>query len=1066
LVGATLVAAAAFGVVFVAATGAAPSPCPIPGNFEIDGDMTQLTCDPGADDWDTPNIGVQSTSQGGTYKTAGKDDEDPSTWESSGSTPDKTNFEQAYATSRVVAGHFYVFVAWERTDTAGTQGYAIEIDNSGSNVGTDGTPQPDRGSGGSVFYISSQGSDAPLFASACSFTSQSTYGTTCTNSDASVTAAINTAEISDPLRGTTQAAGSFFEVALDITGLTGIEPSCPGAAATTVYLRSITGQTGNGNLKGYMAPLEVAPDSTCVPPPIVTTATPGGSSNAIGATQHDDVTVGTEQAPGVGSVDFFLCSPAEVTANGGDCSADGTQVGSATLDSNGQASSDDIDGSTAPGDNAAGTYCWRAEFTPSADDHNYLAGSHTNNDSECFTIVPDSPQVTTVADPSSAIIGAAALASVSDTATFTDGFMLDGRDASFTLYSDAGCLDATSVSGTASIDGGSATFTGDASGLAVGTYYWGVSLAADANNNAVSECGGDQGVENEVLSIVPASPSVSTVADPSSVVVGSDESGAVSDTATFSDGFMLDGRDATFTLYSDSGCSAATSVSGTATIGGGSATFTGDASSLEVGTYYWGVSLPADASNSGVSECGGAEGVENEMLSIEPASPSVTTVADPTVVGVGSEASGAVSDTATFTDGFMLDGQDAAFTLYSDPSCDPADATSVAGSATIEGGQATFTGDASGLSAGTYYWGVSYLGDNNNNAVSECGGDEGVENEILTIGVASPTIGTTLSASAGNVGIKVHDSAQLSGATPDAGGTVTYSVYSDATCSTKVADGGTVDVTDGSVPNSSDVTFNTPGTYYWQASYSGDPNNDPALSACTDEKLVIAPLIDLAITKAGSPASQNLGAGNITWTIVVTNNGPDTATGVTTSDPMPAGNTFVSVTTTQGTCTGGAILNCSLGTIAAGGTVTITLVTTPTVAATVTNVVTVVGNETETNTANNTASASVVVNKFNPPPAVFCVAVSKITPTQLFVGRKTGLTIHLTKHGKAVKGVRVLIKGPKLHMRTKPSNAKGIVKQQLKMKKAGIVTFTPIASKRCNTKRVGVTGVFTPPVTG
>src|SRR2546428_9416142 len=107
-VGATLVAAAAFGIFFVAASGAS-GPCPIPGNFEIDGDMTQATCTPAGDDWNTPNIGVQSTNQGGTYQTSGKDDSDPSTWMSSGSTPDKTNFEQAYATSRVVGGHFFVF---------------------------------------------------------------------------------------------------------------------------------------------------------------------------------------------------------------------------------------------------------------------------------------------------------------------------------------------------------------------------------------------------------------------------------------------------------------------------------------------------------------------------------------------------------------------------------------------------------------------------------------------------------------------------------------------------------------------------------------------------------------------------------------------------------------------------------------------------------------------------------------------------------------------------------------------------------------------------------------------
>ena len=46
------------------------------------------------------------------------------------------------------------------------------------------------------------------------------------------------------------------------------------------------------------------------------------------------------------------------------------------------------------------------------------------------------------------------------------------------------------------------------------------------------------------------------------------------------------------------------------------------------------------------------------------------------------------------------------------------------------------------------------------------------------------------------------------------------------------------------------------------------------------------------------------------------------------------------------------------------------------------------------------------------------------------------------------------------------SNSKGIVKQTIKMNKAGILIFSPIASKRCNTKRVGVTNVFTPPVTG
>jgi uncharacterized repeat protein (TIGR01451 family) len=237
------------------------------------------------------------------------------------------------------------------------------------------------------------------------------------------------------------------------------------------------------------------------------------------------------------------------------------------------------------------------------------------------------------------------------------------------------------------------------------------------------------------------------------------------------------------------------------------------------------------------------------------------------------------------------------------------------------------------------------------------------------------------------------------------------------------------------------------------------PNPANAHEAC-------AYRVDLSVTKSGAPATQELGTGNITWTMVVTNNGPDTDTGVTIADPMPSGNTFVSATTTQGSCTGGAILNCDLGTMAAGATVTITLVTTPSTVGTQTNVVTVAGDRPETDTTNNRATATVLVTGPHKPPVVYCVAVSRITPKMLIVGRKTTVTIHLTRHGKPAKGFRVRITGPKLHLTTKRSNGRGVITQTLKMKRAGIDTFTPLASRHCNTKRIGVTGVFTPPVTG
>lgn len=103
----------------------------------------------------------------------------------------------------------------------------------------------------------------------------------------------------------------------------------------------------------------------------------------------------------------------------------------------------------------------------------------------------------------------------------------------------------------------------------------------------------------------------------------------------------------------------------------------------------------------------------------------------------------------------------------------------------------------------------------------------------------SPTISTTLSDTSVEVGSSVHDSATLTGATSDAGGTVTYTVYTDDKCTQGAQGAGTKTVTNGVVPDSDAVTFNTAGDYYWQAAYSGDANNGSAKSTCTDEHLVV-----------------------------------------------------------------------------------------------------------------------------------------------------------------------------------------------------------------------------------
>ena len=84
-------------------------------------------------------------------------------------------------------------------------------------------------------------------------------------------------------------------------------------------------------------------------------------------------------------------------------------------------------------------------------------------------------------------------------------------------------------------------------------------------------------------------------------------------------------------------------------------------------------------------------------------------------------------------------------------------------------------------------------------------------------------------------GTAVSDSATLSGENAStATGTVEYNVYSDNECKTLVASAGSASVSGATVPASSAETL-SPGTYYWQASYSGDSHNEASKSTCGAE---------------------------------------------------------------------------------------------------------------------------------------------------------------------------------------------------------------------------------------
>ena len=226
-----------------------------------------------------------------------------------------------------------------------------------------------------------------------------------------------------------------------------------------------------------------------------------------------------------------------------------------------------------------------------------------------------------------------------------------------------------------------------------------------------------------------------------------------------------------------------------------------------------------------------------------------------------------------------------------------------------------------------------------------------------------------------------------------------------------------------------------------------------------------AAVVDLSIVKVDRPDPVFVGA-NLTYTLTVRNLGPDTATNVQVADSLPATTEFVSVSTSQGTCTGGQIVRCNLGTMANGARVTITIVVRPTEPGALINTATVVGEQSEPNTANNRSSAPTLVKGPFQPPVASCPVLT-VQPRSLSVGKRGIVKVLVTDKGSGVRGVRILVKGPGLY-KAATTNGRGRVAISVQPPRTGIVEISMTNQpNRCSTRRIGVVGIFQPPpVTG
>jgi uncharacterized repeat protein (TIGR01451 family) len=120
---------------------------------------------------------------------------------------------------------------------------------------------------------------------------------------------------------------------------------------------------------------------------------------------------------------------------------------------------------------------------------------------------------------------------------------------------------------------------------------------------------------------------------------------------------------------------------------------------------------------------------------------------------------------------------------------------------------------------------------------------------------------------------------------------------------------------------------------------------------------------DLTLYAQGAPDPTSVN-GTLTYSIQVYNNGPDGATGVVMTDPLPASVTFQSVTPASPTCANSSgTVTCNLGTMAAFHQVDITITVTPHEGGIIHNTPGVTSSSNDPNPDDNSPTVDTTVNE-------------------------------------------------------------------------------------------------------
>lgn len=228
---------------------------------------------------------------------------------------------------------------------------------------------------------------------------------------------------------------------------------------------------------------------------------------------------------------------------------------------------------------------------------------------------------------------------------------------------------------------------------------------------------------------------------------------------------------------------------------------------------------------------------------------------------------------------------------------------------------------------------------------------------------------------------------------------------------------------------------------------------------------------DLEVDKT-CPATVVKG-NNVSYTITVTNNGPETATNVFIHDTLPTGVTFVSATPSQGTCNApvGDILHCDIGFIQPGDTATITVVVTVPagfVGSSITDTVTVGGAVKDPVSENNTASCT---TNLQPATTPVDLSVAKTCPTPAIAGNPANLIYSIdvkNNSGTGATGVTLIdsLPGGVTFVSSNPAGptcteSSGVVTCNLGSLGAGVTTTVTITVHVDPSVRGTITNVVT-----